>query len=107
MYTPEVVFKEECWELCGTVDGGEDNMPPNHPESRLLADLIINGNSFHAEAYQVERSELGLLEAVNPSFEDELNAVVSLLGDVEPETQSITIKGVTREYVIVVFPYAE
>jgi hypothetical protein len=48
-----------------------------------------------------------MLETINPYFFENLNAIVTLLGDVAPSTQEITINEVTRSYVIVVFPYGE
>ena len=105
MSPDELAIGPENWQLEGLIDSEESET--NFPESRLLAGVIINGHPFHVEAYAVSRSESGMLETTNPYFFENLNAINTLLSDVSPSTQEITINGVTREYVVVVFPSGE
>jgi len=72
--------------------------------ARLLATLEINGQHFHAEAYQVRTSKDGVQTIADPNFDPEWQGICALQNDGGAFTTQ-RIKG--REYVIVVSPFLD
>lgn len=63
----------------------------------------INGQSMHVWAFRVELDD-GILSAVDPDFDRELDALMTLLGD-RPET--CTLPELEGQWVIVAVPYGD
>lgn len=70
----------------------------DRPQARLLGTVAINGYYFHAQAIEVD-PETG--NAIDPSFEEELDAIATLVG-ARPGQQEIN----GRTYVISIFPHS-
>lgn len=96
--TPTMTIPLAAWEPTGSDD---------KPRSRLLAHVLINGQSFHCEAYQVtsrRRNYRGLDNQVPvDSTFDECFAGLFTIDEGAKQTQRI--KG--RDYVIVIYPHQE
>ena len=94
MDSTKITIPTDAWEP----SGHEDN-----PRGRLLTTLEINGQSFHAEAYQVRRNKAGEQCIADPWFKEEWDGMTALQNhDGGPFT---TQRIGRREYVIVVSPF--
>lgn len=95
----KVEIPASAWEPTGPkIDG------PSSPNgrSRLLCTMTINGQYFHAEAYQVQRKN-GEQVIADPQFSPEWEGISALTNhDGGPFT---TQRIGRREYVIVIAPY--
>ena len=71
-------------------------------ETYLHGSASIGPYFFHVQAFEVEEQD-GDQMLVDPTFEEEVDAVRTLLGGERPQT--VNING--REYVLVIIPHAE
>lgn len=97
--TPRLAIPKECWQPCGAKD----------PYHRLLAQVEVNGQDFHAEAYQVVYDDEGIMQVLEEGYSE-------LIEDIAPgqcmKSQAINvgpqdIRMAARSYVIIISPHCE
>lgn len=93
----------QMWQENGTSTwSDEDQDIPEH--GCLLGHLEFCGAAFHVEAILVTVNDQGIQEAVDPSFETNLDHISALCGDGPLET--IKIPPYDGDFVVVIYPFA-
>lgn len=95
---PSLHIPEEAWEACGPE---EDTGEPGDPTAELTCTVIVNGVSFHADAYAVVSADFGL-EAAHPNFEEDLDRVYAAA---HADGRFDTVEIGEREYVVAITPH--
>jgi len=96
--TPSLHIPEDAWEACGPE---EDTGEPGDPTAELTCTVVVNGVSFHADAYAVVSADFGLA-AAHPDHERDLDAVYAA-AHAEGRFDTVEIGG--RDYVMVLTPH--
>lgn len=97
--TPRMTIPVECWKPIGEKD----------QFNRLLAQIEVNGHSFHAEAYQVAYDDEGIMKVLEEGYDDLLEKIAP---DQCMKSMSIVIgpsdpQQAMRHYVIIISPHCE
>lgn len=97
-WTPSLHVPEDAWEACGPE---EDTGEAGDPTAELTCTVVVNGVSFHADAYAVVSTD-GCQEAAHPYHEGDLDAVYAA-AHAEGRFDTVEIGG--RDYVVVLTPH--